>query len=44
MSAANRARELKEKFVGLGAPPAHDEIKGALSDALARRRPGKCSD
>lgn len=30
MSAANRAKELKEKFVGLGAPPARDEIKGAL--------------
>ena len=30
MSAADRAKQLKEKFVGLGTPPARDEIKGAL--------------
>ena len=41
MSAADRAKKLKEKFVGLGTPPARDEIKGALSDALARGRPGR---
>ena len=41
MRAADRAKELKEKFVGLGAPPARDEIKGALSGALARGRPGR---
>jgi len=41
MSAADRAKQLKEKFVGLGTPPARDEIKGALSDALARGRPGR---
>jgi hypothetical protein len=41
MSAANRAKELKAKFGGLGAPPARDEIKGPLSDALARGRPGR---
>jgi len=41
MSAADRAKQLKEKFVDLGAPPARDEIKGALSGALARGRPGR---
>jgi hypothetical protein len=41
MSAADRAKQLKEKFVGLGAPPARDEIKGALSGARARGRPGR---
>ena len=29
MSAADRAKKLKEKFVGLGTPPARDEIKDA---------------
>ena len=41
MSAADRAKKLKEKFGGLGAPPAPDEIKGTLGDALARGRPGR---
>ena len=41
MSAADRAKQLKEKFGGLGAPPARDEIKGALIGALARGRPGR---
>ena len=41
MSAADRAKQLKEKFVVLGSPRARDEIKGALSDALARGRPGR---
>jgi predicted DNA-binding protein len=41
MSAADRAKQLKEKFGGLGTPPARDEIKGALGDALARGRPGR---
>jgi hypothetical protein len=41
MSAANRAKELKEKFGGLGTPPARDEIKGALSGALLKGRPGR---
>jgi len=41
MSAADRAKQLKEKFAGLGAPPARDEIKGALSGAFARARPGR---
>jgi hypothetical protein len=41
MSAADRAKQLKEKFVVLGSPPSRDEIKGALSDALARGRPGR---
>ena len=41
MSAADRAKELQEKFGKLGAPPARDEIKGALADALARGRPGR---
>jgi len=41
MSAADRAKKLKEKFGGLGAPPARDEIKGTLGDALARGRPGR---
>ena len=41
MSAADRAKELQEKFGKLGSPPARDEIKGALADALARGRPGR---
>jgi hypothetical protein len=43
MTAADRVKKLKlkEKFSGLGAPPAPDEIKGALSDALFRGRPGR---
>ena len=43
MSAADRAKELqlKEKFSVLGAPPARDEIKGNLSDALIKARPGR---
>jgi hypothetical protein len=43
MTAADHVKKLKlrEKFSGLGAPPAPDEIKGALSDALFRGRPGR---
>ena len=43
MRATDRAKELKlkEKFSGLGAPPARDEIKGNLADALAKARPGR---
>ena len=41
MSAADRAKKLKEKFGGLGAPPARDEIKGTLGGALFRGRPGR---
>ena len=41
MSAADRVKELKEKFIRLGAPPARDEIKGALGGAFARGRPGR---
>ena len=41
MSAADRAKKLKEKFGGLGAPPAPDAIKGTLGDALIRGRPGR---
>ena len=41
MSAADRAKKLKEKFSGLGAPPAPDEIKGTLGGALIRGRPGR---
>ena len=43
MTAADRVKKLKlkEKFSGLGAPPAPDEIKGTLSDALIRGRPGR---
>jgi hypothetical protein len=33
--------KLKEKFSGLGAPPARDEIKGNLSDAFLKARPGR---
>ena len=43
MTAADRVKKLKlkEKFSELGAPPAPDEIKGALGDALIRGRPGR---
>ena len=43
MNAADRAKELKlkERFGGLGTPPARDEIKGTLGDALAKGRPGR---
>jgi hypothetical protein len=41
MSAADRAKELQEKFGRLGTPPARDEIKGALSGALLKGRPGR---
>jgi predicted DNA-binding protein len=43
MRAANRAKEmkLKEMFSGLGAPPGRDEVKGTLSDALLKARPGR---
>ena len=38
MSAADRAKKLKEKLTALGAPPALDEIKGNLG---VRGRPGR---
>src|SRR6516162_2264643 len=41
MTAADRVKKLKEKFSELGAPPAPDEIKGALRDAFIRGRPGR---
>jgi hypothetical protein len=41
MSAADRAKELQEKFGKLGVPPARDDIKGALGGAFARGRPGR---
>ena len=43
MTAADRVKKLKlkEKFSELGAPPAPDEIKGALGDAFIRGRPGR---
>ena len=41
MSAADRAKKLKEKLTALGAPPALDEIKGNLGDAFIRGRPGR---
>ena len=41
MSAADRVKELKEKFIRLGAPPAPDEIRGAVNGALTRGRPGR---
>ena len=34
-------RILKEKFGALGSPPARDEVKGNLGDALAKGRPGR---
>ena len=43
MTAADRVKKLKlkERFSELGAPPALDEIKGNLSGALIRGRPGR---
>ncbi len=38
MSAADRAKKLKEKLSALGAPPTLDEIKGNLG---VRGRPGR---
>jgi predicted DNA-binding protein len=40
VSAEDAAQILKERF-RLGSPPMRDEVKGTLSDDLAKRRPGR---
>ena len=39
MSAEEAARKLQEKF-GRGSPPAREDVKGYLGEALAKVRPG----